>query len=177
MPQYRRFYREGGTYFFTVALWRREKNDLLIRKIDELRAAVRGVQKKHPFIIHGWVVLPDHLHCIWELPDGDADFSKRWRLIKSSFSRSQAQIEGRSTTRIKRGERGIWQRRFWEHVIRDEKDFVAHLDYIHFNPVKHGLVESVADWPYSTFHRFVRDGYYPASWGRDISASLPYDVE
>ena len=177
MPNYRRHYRSGGTYFFTVTLLERAGNDLLVRRIEDLRSAVRQVRAKHPFTIHGWVVLPDHLHCIWELPQGDSDFSMRWRLIKSRFSRAQSFSEPRSPVRERRGERGIWQRRYWEHTIRDEKDYTAHLDYIHFNPVKHGLVSEVADWPYSTFRRYVREGVYPEGWGQGVTPSLPHEPE
>jgi putative transposase len=125
---------------------------------------VRTVRRAHPFRIHGWVVLPDHLHAVIELPPGDADFATRWRLIKAGFSRRLPPIERRSAVRVARGERGIWQRRFWKHLIRDERDFSAHMDYVHFNPVKHGHVARVADWPYSTFHALVAEGIYPADW-------------
>lgn len=164
MPDYRRAWHPGGTYFFTVNLLERHGNDLLTRNIDLLRDSVRYVQRAHPFIIHCWVVLPDHLHCIIELPIGDSDFATRWRLIKAGFSKSLPKTEKRSRTRIARGERGIWQRRYWEHLIRDDADFRAHMDYVHINPVKHGYVEHVVDWPYSTFHRLVKRGWYPSDW-------------
>ena len=112
----------GGTYFFTVNLLQRRQNDLLVRNIDNLRTAVHDVRAKHPFGIHGWVVLPDHIHCLMTLPEGDSDFALRWRLIKSSFSKAIPHTEWRSRSRQNRGERGIWQRRYWEHLIRDEKD-------------------------------------------------------
>ena len=108
--------------------------------------------------------LPEHLHCIWTLPPDEADYSLRWGLIKSGFSRLVAGNEIRSESRIKRGERGIWQRRFWEHMIRDEKDFERHVNYIHYNPVKHGWVKRVSDWPYSSFHAHARKGIYPLDW-------------
>ncbi|MXR35955.1 REP-associated tyrosine transposase [Craterilacuibacter sinensis] len=165
MPDYRRLWRPGGTYFFTVTLLERHDNRLLVEHIDLLRAAVSKVKQDYPFTIHAWVVLPEHLHCVIELPEGDADFATRWRLIKSSFSRALPQGETRSASRLKHGERGIWQRRYWEHLIRDENDFVRHVDYVHYNPVKHGWVERVSDWPYSTFHRHVTQGFYPADWG------------
>jgi putative transposase len=111
------------------------------------------------------VVLPDHLHCIWSLPDGDADYSTRWGLIKAHFSRGVEHGERRSASRIKRGERGIWQRRFWEHCLRDDGDYARHVDYIHWNPVKHGYVQRVADWPHSSLHRHVARGVYAADWG------------
>ena len=134
MPDYRCAYHPGGTYFFTVNLLRRTDNDLLTRCIDLLRDAVRSVRRDHPFEIHGWVVLPDHLHCVLQLPEGDADFTVRWRLIKAGFSRSLPNTERRSAVR---------QRRFWEHLIRDEADYAAHMDYVHINPVKHGWVKRV----------------------------------
>ena len=170
MPNYRRLWRPGGTYFFTVTLLERHGNDLLVRHIDALRQAVREVKRVHPFTIHGWAVLPDHLHCVIELPEGEHDFALRWRLIKMVFSKKVPKGEHVSASRAKRNERGLWQRRYWEHLIRDEADFAAHMDYVHINPLKHGLVTRVADWPYSTFHRLVADGIYPADWaGSDES--------
>jgi putative transposase len=164
MPDYRRAWHPGGTYFFTVNLLERHANGLLTRHVAVLREAVRTVRTRHPFAIHGWVVLPDHLHCVIELPAGDADFATRWRLIKGGFSKALARTERLSKVRDARGERGIWQRRYWEHLIRDEADYRAHMDYVHINPVKHGLVERVVDWPYSTFHRLVKRGVYPSDW-------------
>lgn len=174
MPNYRRAWRQGGTYFFTVNLLQRHNNDLLIRHIDTLREAVRSVRHRHPFQIHGWVVLPDHLHCIIELPVNDSDFATRWRLIKLEFSKSIPKTERRSRVRIRRGERGIWQRRYWEHLIRDEADYQAHMDYLHFNPVKHQYVTRVADWPYSTFHRLVEEDVYPVDWAGGGDVELGY---
>ena len=164
MPDYRRTWCPGGTYFFTVNLLQRHNNDLLTRNIDSLRRVVKSVKARHPFIIHAWVVLPEHLHCVIELPKDDTDFSLRWRLIKMEFSKSLPVIERRSEVRVRRGERGIWQRRFWEHLIRNEADYRAHMDYVHINPVKHGLVDRVCDWPYSTFHRLVEQRVYPQDW-------------
>jgi len=131
-----------------------------IDKIDLLREAFTHVKKSHPYKMDAVVILPEHLHCILTLPDGDSDFSTRWGLIKAYFSRQIANNERISESRMKRGERGLWQRRFWEHLIRDETDYQQHIDYIHWNPVKHGWVESVKDWPHSSFHRYVRDGVY-----------------
>jgi len=111
------------------------------------------------------VVLPDHLHAMWTLPDGNSDFSTRWRLIKTVFARQIPATERLSAVRKRKGERGIWQRRFWEHAIRDEHDWERHVDYIHFNPVKHGYAKQAIDWPYSSFHRFVREGQYAVDWG------------
>ena len=164
MTDYRRKWHLGGTWFFTVNLLQRRNNDLLIREIELLRAVVGEIRHRHPFRIHGWVVLPDHLHCVMELPEGDTNFPLRWRLIKLNFSKGIPNGECRSAVRIRRGERGIWQRRYWEHRIRDAADFQAHMDYVHINPVKHGLVERVRDWPFSTFHRLVEQGVYPLDW-------------
>jgi len=164
MPDYRRAWHPGGTWFFTVNALERHGNDLLTRHVDLLREVVREVRRRHPFAIHGWVVLPEHMHCIIELPSGDTDFATRWRLIKADFSKKLPATERRSTVRRARGERGIWQRRYWEHLIRDEDDFRAHMDYLHFNPVKHGHVARVADWPHSTFHRWVAAGAYAPDW-------------
>jgi len=179
MPNYRRIWRPGGTYFFTVNALIRRNNDVLVRHIDVLREAVRSVRAAHPFTIHGWVVLPEHLHCVIELPEGDADFAQRWLLIKAGFSKRLPMGERRSASRVARGERGVWQRRFWGHLIRDEADYRHHMDYLHFNPVKHGWANRVADWPYSTFHRLVASGVYPMDWGgpcdtRDSNARIPH---
>ena len=163
MSNYRRNRVPGGTYFFTVNLLNRKSN-LLIDQIDLLRESIRKTKVKKPFHIDAWVVLPEHLHCIWTLPAGDDDFSGRWRSIKKYFSKSIPEKEYRSQNRVRRNERGIWQRRFWEHTIRDDQDYAAHMDYIHFNPVKHGWVESVKDWPYATFHKCVAEGIYPLDW-------------
>jgi putative transposase len=165
MPNYRRNYVPGGSYFFTVNLLERYPNDLLTRHVEPLREAVRLVSAQYPFRIDAWVVLPDHMHCVWVLPSGDHDFTLRWRLIKAAFSKQLPSTERRSNVRMARGERGIWQRRFWEHTLRDERDFAAHVDYVHFNPVKHRHVRAVRDWPYSTFHRYVAEGVYAEDWG------------
>jgi putative transposase len=164
MRTYKRLQITGGCYFFTVNLAKRQGNDLLIRQIDNLRAAFRQTRNSHPFEIDAIVILPEHLHCLWQLPAGDKDYPTRWRLIKSRFSMSIAQDEAVSPSRRRKGERGIWQRRYWEHCIRDEADYQNHLDYIHYNPVKHGHVEWVKDWPYSSFHRWVKRGMYPENW-------------
>jgi putative transposase len=171
---YRRLWHPGGTYFFTINLQQRKNNDLLVRHIDLLRNSVARVRKHHPFKIHGWVVLPDHMHCIIELPEGDTDFAMRWQLIKLMFSKGIPREEYRSAVQIKRRERGIWQRRYWEHLIRDQQDFNAHMDYIHINPLKHGLVQRVSDWPYSTFHRYVTQGIYPHNWAGGKEDTLQY---
>jgi putative transposase len=172
MPEYRRNRVSGGTYFFTVNLNDR-RSGLLVSHIDHLRAAVGRARELKPFHIDAWVVLPDHMHAVWTLPAGDSDFSQRWRTIKMAFSKAIDPMETLSTSRRVRGERGIWQRRFWEHTVRDESDYRAHIDYIHFNPVKHGFVSSVAEWPFSTFHRAVARGDYPSSWAFDDPDDAP----
>jgi putative transposase len=167
VTSYRRALVPGGTYFFTLnAAVRRSR--LLIDNIEQLRAAFRRARLTHPFTIDAIVILPDHLHAIWTLPDGDADFGLRWRLIKARFSHALPHGEQISQSRLRKAERGIWQRRYWEHVIRDEADLARHLDYIHFNPVKHGYVDKPGDWPYSSFHRMVRLGIYPRDWANPI---------
>ena len=164
MTEYRRTKIKGVTYFFTVNCAERRGNRILENNIESLRQTFRKVKQNHPFNIDAIVIMPEHLHCIWTLPDDDSDYSMRWNLIKSGFSRLISGNERRSLSRIKRGERGIWQRRFWEHMIRDEQDFERHVDYIHWNPVKHGWVNRVCDWPYSSFHEYVRKGVYPRNW-------------
>lgn len=163
MPQYIRAFVPGGTFFFTVAILERRRQ-LLTRHIAELRNAFTVVRAQKPYTINAVVIMPDHLHCIWTLPESDADFSSRWHAIKSHFARAIPATERLSPRRQKKGERGIWQRRFWEHVIRDERDFERHADYIHYNPVKHGLVRTVAEWPHSSFNRYVGRGLYRIDW-------------
>lgn len=170
MPDYRRHKIAGGCYFFTVNLLERRGDRLLTQEIALLRHAVRRVREARPFTIEAWVVLPDHLHAVWTLPAGDDDFSTRWRLIKTFFARGLPPTERLSRVRREAGERGIWQRRFWEHAIRDDADYAAHVDYVHFNPVKHGLAAAPAEWPYSTFRTCVERGLYPAGWsGKGVS--------
>ena len=164
MVNYRRCRIAGGCFFFTVALTNR-RTSLLTRHICILREAFRSVMNAHPFFIDAIVVLPDHLHCILSLPQNDDDYSMRWRQVKSAFSRQLPTQEHRSRSRIQKNERGIWQRRFWEHAIRNEQDYIHHINYIHYNPVKHGYVQCVADWEFSSFHRFVARGVYPVDWG------------
>jgi putative transposase len=170
MPNYIRAFIPGGTFFFTVAILERHRQ-LLTQHIAELRHAFASVKTQKPYVMHAVVILPDHLHCIWTLPDSDADFSSRWQAIKAHFARTIPTSEQLSPRRQKKGERGIWQRRFWEHVIRDENDFERHADYIHYNPVKHGHVRAGADWPYSSFRRFVGRGLYPMDWGGNSLAN------
>ena len=162
--QYRRANIKGATYFFTVNLAERNST-LLVDEFDKLRTIINKVKNNHPFILDAFVVLPDHLHAIWTLPIGDNDFSKRWMLIKAGFSRQLPKNERINKSRIKKGERGIWQRRYWEHLIRDENDYQNHVNYIHYNPVKHGYVERAIDWPYSTVHDYVEKGVVNPDWG------------
>jgi putative transposase len=170
MTAYRRNFIPGGCFFFTVNLADRRLS-LLTMHTEALRVAFRETRAHHPFTIDAIVVLPDHLHAIWTLPDGDTDFATRWRLIKTAFSRLVPAGERISASHAAKGERGIWQRRYWEHTIRDQDDFAKHVDYIHINLVKHGLVPRVRDWQPSSFHRMVRLGIYPEDWVGDISAS------
>jgi putative transposase len=167
MVRFRRNYVPGGTCFFTVTL-RDRKSRALTEHIDVLRCAFREVLKTHPFRTNAIVVLPDHLHAGLTLPESDSDYSRRWQNIKRLFSKSLAR-PGVHLAKDARGEYSLWQRRFWEHTIRDERDLETHVDYIHYNPVKHGLVTRVADWPYSSFHRYVRLGWVNADWAADPS--------
>jgi putative transposase len=167
MVLYRRNRVAGGTYFFTVTL-RDRSDDTLVRHVELLRGAFRTVRAERPFAIDAIVILPDHLHAIWTLPDGDADYSGRWRAIKSRFTH-ELRKSGMPLAPDKRGEYRLWQRRFWEHTIRDDSDFQRHIDYVHWNPVKHGLTQCVADWPYSSFHNYVRFGVLPREWAAESS--------
>ena len=154
MPNYIRPACAGASVYFTVTLQERGTR-LLVDHVQRLREAVAVTKAERPFQIDAWVVLPDHLHCVWTLPGGDGDFSTRWRLIKSRFSRALPEGQLRAS-HIARQERGIWQRRFWEHHIRDAGDLAAHVRHCWFNPVRHGLVERPEDWPYSSVHRDLR---------------------
>ena len=151
MTNYRRIHFKGGSYFFTVALERRGSS-LLVDFVDDLRAAYAATWQSHPWRCDAFVVMPDHLHAVWTLPEGDADYSTRWRLIKARFSRAVGLYGQRSRSKREKRERGIWQRRFWEHTIRDQDDFDAHIRYCWGNPVKHGLCDAPTDWPYSSIH-------------------------
>jgi putative transposase len=169
MSRYRRSLLAGGTYFFTVVMYRRQSIlcDEILR--TALRAAIESVRINRPFTIDAWVLLPDHLHCIWTLPEMDTDFSTRWMMIKRKVSLACSAHYRRAdwitSSKQKHRESTIWQRRFWEHQIRDETDYAHHLDYLHYNPVKHGLVSQVKNWPYSSFHRHVERGIYDEEWG------------
>ncbi len=161
MSRYRRSLAKGATFFFTVNLADR-KSRLLIDEIDRLRKAYRRVAERYPFETTAICVLPDHLHAIWQMPADDADFGKRWALIKRGFSTGLSANDNRTASKIAKREKGIWQRRFWEHQIRDDLDLQRHVDYSYFNPVKHGHVKQVRDWPHSSFHRDVRSGILSA---------------
>jgi len=178
MPEYRRSNVLGAIYFFTLVTHRRR----LLLTSDAARALLkdvfRRVQAKRPFIVEGFVLLPDHIHTLWRLPEGDADFSMRWSEIKGIFTR---ECLGKviddpippSSSRLRRRERGVWQRRYWEHLIRGEDDFCRHLDYIHYNPIKHGYVQRAREWLWSSFHRYVEIGWYDAEWGDCALEDLP----
>jgi len=148
---------------FTVNL-EQSDSDLLVAHIGHLRNVVRRVRQRHPFTIEAMVVLPDHLHAIWSLPEGDNDYAMRWGLIKAGFSKGLPLQEIRSASRVSKGERGIWQRRYWEHRIRDDRDLENHVAYIHHNPVKHGHVSRAQDWPHSSIHQYLRRGIIPHDW-------------
>ena len=162
--QYRRADVKGGTYFFTVNLAERQKT-LLVDEMNILRDIINKVKKQHPFKLDAMVVLPDHIHAIWTLPAGDVDYSTRWMLIKTGFSRQIPKQERISKSRKSKGERGIWQRRYWEHLIDNEQDYEKHVDYIHYNPVKHGYVTRAVDWPYTSIHEYIAKGILKPEWG------------
>ena len=174
MTHYRRNYVPGGTYFFTVVTASRRPIFQTDTTRALLREAIRRIQTKRPFETVATVLLPDHLHCIWTLPHRDSDYSTRWQQIKEGFTRAFLNAGGEeavtSESRHNRRERAVWQRRFWEHTCRDEDDLKRCVDYVHWNPKKHGLVTNVCDWPWSSFHRFVTEGEYSADWGRDDPA-------
>jgi putative transposase len=152
MTAYRRLRLPGATYFFTVCLQDRSST-ALVDHIDTLRFAYAKTIRELPVTCHAMVILPDHLHAIWTLPEGDSDFSERWRRIKARFSNAVGVVVPRCDSKIAKRERGLWQRRFWEHVVRDENGLAAAMDYCWQNPVKHGLVDSPGDWVYSSFNR------------------------
>jgi len=176
MSWYRRRRQAGGLYCFTVVTYDRRRFLTGPDARDYLKAAIQRTRADHPFESVAVVLLPDHLHCIWQLPPHNSGFSMRWRLIKTRFTRRWLQGKPRTTapnqSRRKHGERTVWQRRFWEHLIRDEADFKRHLDYIHYNPVKHGYVNRAGEWAYSTFAKFVALGEYEGDWGQGEPESL-----
>jgi putative transposase len=163
MSHYRRSLAKGATFFFTVNLEDR-KSRLLVDEIDRLRNAYRRVAERYPFETIAICVLPDHLHAIWQMPVDDADFGKRWALIKRGVSAGLSANDNRTASKIAKREKGIWQRRFWEHQIRDDLDLQRHVYYTYFNPVRHGYVKQVSDWPHSSFHRDVRNGFLAHDW-------------
>ena len=172
MSRYRRSLTAGGTFFFTVNLADR-KSRLLVEEMDRLRRAFELARTRFSFRTIAYCVLPDHLHTVWRLPENDADFGLRWGVIKRAFSRGLPASGARSGSKIAKREKGLWQRRFWEHQIRDDEDLRRHVDYVHFNPVKHGHVKFVADWPHSSFHTYVERRILPADWaGAGVDADV-----
>jgi putative transposase len=180
MPNFRRRFRPGGTYFFTVVTDGRRPilTSDLARPL--LRDAIDRTRARWPFEIEAWVLLPDHAHSIWTLPDDDADYSRRWAFLKKEFTKAFLAAGGAEAPptdgRLNDGRRGVWQPKFWEHTVRDEGDYERHFHYLHYNPVRHGLVRSPTEYPYSTFHRHVRSNVYEPSWGSDEGVT-PFSLE
>ena len=172
MSHYRRANQAGATYFFTVVTYQRRtflcNDDVLLA----LRCAIDKTRAQYPFTIDAWVILPDHMHTIWTLPPDDADFAIRWQLIKRYVTLACGAALHRpnlmTPSKIKHRESTLWQRRYWEHQIRDDEDYAKHMDYVHFNPVKHGLVQSAVDWPHSSFHRYMKQGIYTKDWALEL---------
>ena len=169
MPNYHRIHAPGGTYFFTEVTNERLSIFSTESTIITLLNTIEKSQNEYPFEQLAYCILPDHIHCIWKLPAGDDDYSRRWQLIKARFSREfllRSDLEGKiSESRKRKRERGIWQRRFWKHTIRDDNDLAMHINYIHFNPIKHGMVEKLSDWHWSSYNDFLNTGYYDSSSG------------
>ena len=178
MATFRRSVVPGATYFFTVNTYQRRKVLTDAPFYPALKQAFLQVKALRPFTIEAFVLLPDHLHCIWTLPPDDSDYAARWNIIKRQASQATRNEVAPllSASRIARRESGLWQRRFWEHQIRDEWDFARHVDYIHWNPVKHGYVSHVVDWPHSSFHRYVQQGKYHVDWGADNEIAFGHDI-
>jgi len=176
--QYKRSIAKGATFFFTVVTHERRKILCHESNVSLLREAFRSIKERHPFTIDAFVLLPEHLHCIWTLPENDSNFSMRWRQIKSHFSRHcPDEFKGRQTTaNLHKGEQAIWQHRYWEHQIKDENDFIRHVEYIHYNPVKHALTTAPKLWPHSTFQRYVNQGIYHLDWGANKEIEFEGDV-
>ncbi len=179
MPDFCRYYVPGGTYFFTVVTADRRPILMVPGALPALKAAFAEVAGRWPFVLDALVILPNHLHAMWTLPDGDSDFSRRWAVIKKTFTKARladgAGEAGRTPAQIRERRRGIWQRRFWEHLVRDEEDWRQHLNYIHYNPVWHELVAAPVDWRQSTFRRWVRAGVYDRDWGRSDGPAIRFD--
>ena len=179
MSHFRRLYIPGGSFFFTVVTENRAPIFSAETSRGCLRTAIRECRRQWPFRIDALVLLDDHLHAIWTLPEGDSRYSARWGYIKKEFTKAYLAAGGieqaRNASRIRQRRRGVLQRRFWEHALRDERDYARHFDYVHYNPVKHGYVECAKDWPYSTFHRWVRQGVYPPNWGCKADGNLAFD--
>ena len=180
MSNYRRIIMPGATYFFTQVTYKRIPWLCTDIGRETLRKGLQRTQKLYPFSIDAIALLPDHFHCIWTLPEGDSNYPIRWRYFKSFVTRScghKLQISTEiSLSREKRQEKNLWQRRYWEHLIRNEKDFSNHCDYIHYNSVKHGLCQSPQNWQFSSFHRFVAKGIYPQDWGANESLNIPENI-
>src|SRR5436309_2416498 len=172
MVRYRRNFIAGGTYFFTVTLADRTSSALLDH-VTALRMAFRVARHERPFTIDAIVILPEHLHTIWTLPSDDSDFSGRWKRIKAYFTHRLV-AAGVPVKRHRNGEYALWQRRFWEHTIRNEIDFERHVDDVHFNPVKYRLVSRACDWPYSSFHVYVRRALLPANRASDVEGRMDF---
>ncbi len=172
MAHYRRTNQAGGTYFFTVVTYQRREILCNGNVLQALRDGIDKTRTKYPFTIDAWVILPDHIHAIWTLPPDDADFANRWRLIKWYVTLACGEIlhqpDLMTASKSKHRESTLWQRRYWEHLIRGDADYAKHMDYVHFNPVKHGLVSRVVDWPYSSFHRYVKQNVYAPDWGLSV---------
>jgi len=168
--KYRRAFIPGGSFFFTLVTENRRAFFTDKNNVDTLRCAFKAIRARRPFHVDAIVVMPDHLHCIWTLPPGDQDFATRWRLIKTWFTKHcDASLRVRpNQARQNKREQAIWQHRYWEHALRDEADFERHVDYIHYNPIKHRYSSTPGEWPYSSFHRYVAAGIYPSDWGGGI---------
>jgi putative transposase len=171
MTDYRRAFLPGGCYFFTAVTQDRRPLFAEPDNVERLREGFRRVMAAHPFAIDAVVIMPDHVHTVWRLPDDDADYPLRWRKIKHFVSVGMAAGAVRASL-SRRREKGVWQRRYWEHAIRDEADWQRHVDYVHFNPVKHGYVNRPGEWPYSSFHRALAAGWYDSGWGEQLPMSL-----
>jgi len=167
---------EGGSYFFTVVTEKRRKIFAYDNNVKRLRAAFKTVMHKRPFVIDAAVVLPDHLHFIWTISEHDSDYSTRWRLIKSAFTKQYPEsFIAQNANRKNKKQQEIWQHRDWEHCLRDELDFQQHINYIHYNPVKHGYVKRASNWQYSSIHRYIKLNILDKHWG-DGEMAFTYDI-